>query len=48
MNTGLTEDNYEALSKYRIERAHETLAEIPYLRKQGGRAFANLDRLLTE
>ena len=28
MNTGLTEDNYEALSHYRQERAHETLAEI--------------------
>ena len=35
MNTGLTEDNYEALSRYRQERAHETLAEIPYLREQG-------------
>lgn len=35
MNTGLTEDNYEALSRYRQERAHETLAEIPYLRDQG-------------
>ena len=29
MNTGLTEDNYEALSHYRQERAHETLTEIP-------------------
>ena len=35
MNTGLTEENYEALSCYRQERAHETLAEIPYLREQG-------------
>ena len=35
MNTGLTEDNYEALSRYRQKRAHETLAEIPYLREQG-------------
>lgn len=35
MNTGLTEENYEALSRYRQERAHETLAEIPYLRDQG-------------
>lgn len=35
MNTGLTDENYEALSKYRQERAHETLAEIPFLREQG-------------
>lgn len=35
MNTGLTEENYEALSRYRQERAHETLAEIPFLRDQG-------------
>ncbi len=35
MNSGLTEENYEALSQYRIERAHETLAEIPYLCEQG-------------
>lgn len=35
MNTVLTEENYEALSQYRRERAHETLAEIPYLREQG-------------
>lgn len=35
MNTGLTEENYEALSLYRQERAHETLSEIPYLREQG-------------
>lgn len=35
MKTGLTEENYQALSRYRQERAHETLAEIPYLRGQG-------------
>ena len=35
MNTVLTDENYEALSRYRQERAHETLAEIPYLREQG-------------
>lgn len=35
MNSTLTEENYEALSRYRQERAHETLAEIPYLREQG-------------
>ena len=35
MNEGLTAENYEALSRYRQERAHETLAEIPYLRDQG-------------
>jgi len=35
MNTGLTDENYEALSRYRQERAHETLAEIPYLSQQG-------------
>jgi len=35
MNSALTKENYEALSKYRLERAHETLAEIPYLRNQG-------------
>ena len=35
MNTGLTDENYEALSRYRQERAHETLAEIPYLRELG-------------
>lgn len=35
MNTGLTEENYEALSRYRQDRAHETLAEIPYLSEQG-------------
>jgi uncharacterized protein (UPF0332 family) len=35
MNTILTDENLEALSHYRQERAHETLAEIPYLRTQG-------------
>ena len=35
MNTGLMEENYEALSRYRLNRAHETLSEIPYLREQG-------------
>lgn len=35
MNTELTEENYVALSKYRIERAHETLAEIPFLKERG-------------
>ena len=29
MNTGLTDENFEALSRYCQERAHETLAEIP-------------------
>ena len=31
MNTELTEENYQALSRYRQERAHETIAEIPFL-----------------
>ena len=35
MKTPLTEEHYTALSKYRIERAHETLKEIPYLKEQG-------------
>lgn len=35
MNIGLTDENYEALSRYRQERAHETLDEIPFLREQG-------------
>ncbi len=35
MNTGLTDENYEALSRHRKERAHETLAEIPYLCEKG-------------
>jgi len=29
MNIILTDENLEALSHYRQERAHETLAEIP-------------------
>ena len=32
MTAGLTDENYAALSKYRMERAHETIAEIPFLR----------------
>ena len=35
MNTNLTDENYEALSRYRKERAPETLNEIPYLKEQG-------------
>ena len=35
MRSGLTDDNYSALSRYRQERARETLAEIPYLQEQG-------------
>ena len=35
MNSQLTDENYEALSQYRIGRAHETLAEIPYLCERG-------------
>lgn len=35
MKTELTDDNYSELSKYRQERAHETLNEIPYLKEQG-------------
>ena len=31
MNSGLAEEDYEALAKYRQQRAHETMAEIPYL-----------------
>ena len=31
MKNELTNENYDALSKYRQERAHETLAEIPFL-----------------
>ena len=29
------DDNYDELIKYRRQRAHETLAEIPFLSKQG-------------
>jgi len=35
MNTTLTDENYEDLSRYRMMRAHETLEEIPFLRDQG-------------
>ena len=35
MNTELTEENQQALSRYRQERAHETIAEIPFLCEQG-------------
>ena len=35
MNTELTEENYQALSRYRQERAHETISEIPFLCEQG-------------
>lgn len=35
MNTEFTSGNYDDLVKYRQSRAHETLAEIPYLREQG-------------
>ena len=35
MNTEYTSGNYDDLVKYRQARAHETLAEIPYLREQG-------------
>lgn len=35
MNIDLTEENYDALSRYRQARAHETLDEIPYLRERG-------------
>lgn len=35
MNTGLTEENYNELVQYRLKRAHETLAEVPFLKEQG-------------
>lgn len=35
MNEELNEEAYDALTRYRQERAHETLAEIPFLREQG-------------
>ncbi|MBO4874959.1 MAG: HEPN domain-containing protein [Bacteroidales bacterium] len=35
MKNELTNENYDALSKYRQERAHETLAEIPFLYEKG-------------
>ncbi len=37
MNIGLTDENYEALARYRQDRAHETLAE-----QESGRPFSNL------
>ena len=35
MKDELTNEAYEALSKYRQSRAHETLEEIPFLREKG-------------
>ena len=35
MNTGFTEENYNELVQYRLKRAHETLAEVPFLKEQG-------------
>ena len=35
MKNEMSNENYDALSKYRQERAHETLAEIPFLREKG-------------
>ena len=35
MKNELTNENYDALSKYGQERAHETLAEIPFLYEKG-------------
>ena len=35
MKNELTSEAYEALSQYRQSRAHETLAEIPFLREKG-------------
>lgn len=35
MKDELTNEAYEALSKYRQARAHETLEEIPFLREKG-------------
>lgn len=35
MKEEVTEGNYEDLIKYRLARAHETIAEIPYLSEQG-------------
>ena len=43
MNTELTEENYQALSRYRQERAHETIAEIPFLCEQGYYNTASID-----
>lgn len=35
MTPTLDDENYESLSHYRLERAHETLAEIPFLKEKG-------------
>lgn len=35
MSPELSDENYEALSRYRQQRAHETIAEIPYLCEKG-------------
>lgn len=35
MKQGLTDENYEALISYRMQRSHETLAEVPFLKEQG-------------
>jgi uncharacterized protein (UPF0332 family) len=35
MTPALDDENYESLSRYRLERAHETLAEIPFLKEKG-------------
>ena len=31
----MTEENYNELVQYRLKRAHETLAEVPFLKEQG-------------
>ena len=35
MKQGLTDENYDALVNYRMQRSHETLAEVPFLKEQG-------------
>ena len=35
MSPELSDENYDALSRYRQQRAHETIAEIPYLCEKG-------------
>lgn len=35
MRSGLTHENYEDLARYRQQRAHETLQEVPFLKAQG-------------
>lgn len=35
MTPALDDENYESLSRYRLDRAHETLAEIPFLKEKG-------------